>query len=276
MSLIFDLFTVIMFIVDVTLFFWRAPSMIKLLRDSPSDEWKEIIGSNFYDGGVQFGSFMALLLIKWPVVFTNLWYRGTDQEDKSTWAEIFVREFTPKTANTTMFSDGSQVEGGAKSDHPSTTATSNKEQETDFGSQNRSRSKLTDDKWKAEFRRDLQNIGFEFDEEGEIKKFPPTEMNTKTFVLLFLVALSAMFFIVDASPSTTPCIQCFKYWSVAECNAMGMDQVEATCHSCSACVPRESTTSPCINCFVYYSPEYCASIGKTQIPETCHSCSACV
>ncbi|EFA85659.1 hypothetical protein PPL_00888 [Heterostelium album PN500] len=152
MSLISDIFTILMFVVVCILFFWRAKSLFKELKSNPSDQWKSLIGSQFYNGGIEFCCFTALLCLKWPVVFTTLWYLGTDKEDKSTWYDIFMREFTPKTQPKELFSTGEQTANTAPG------------------------KKLSDDEWKKQFRRDLQNIGFEFDAEGEISRFPPTEV----------------------------------------------------------------------------------------------------
>eukprot|EP01132_Coremiostelium_polycephalum_P007789 gene7789-9588_t len=105
-----------------------------------------------------------LLLLKWPVIFKVFWNKGTPDEDKSTWSQIFLREFAPQSANNTDSNKSDADENGGGEDNNNLYGTKG------------DRSNLTSDQWKKAFRQDLENIGFEFDDKGEIKKFPPTEV----------------------------------------------------------------------------------------------------
>ncbi|KAN0015940.1 hypothetical protein ACTFIU_005889 [Dictyostelium citrinum] len=163
-----------MLIITCVLFFWRLKDTLSLLKKSDSSKYKQIIWDQFTGGFIEFGSFTVLLLLKWPVIFKVFWNKGTEKEDKSTWSQIFMREFSqevdknklggpkPPTTNTTNFS------GNGSS---STTTTSS------GSSQANNKRAMSDDEWRHAFRRDLQNIGFEFDSQtGDVSKFPPTEV----------------------------------------------------------------------------------------------------
>ncbi|EAL61784.1 hypothetical protein DDB_G0291600 [Dictyostelium discoideum AX4] len=165
-----------MLIITCTLFFWRLKDTLSLLKKSDSSKYKQIIWDQFSGGFVEFGSFTVLLLLKWPVIFKVFWNKGTEKEDKSTWSQIFMREFSqevdknklggpkPPTTNTTNFS-------GNGSSSSTTNATSSS------SSQANNKRAMSDDEWRHAFRRDLQNIGFEFDSQtGDVSKFPPTEV----------------------------------------------------------------------------------------------------
>ncbi|KAN0027944.1 hypothetical protein ACTFIV_009770 [Dictyostelium citrinum] len=164
-----------MLIITCVLFFWRLKDTLSLLKKSDSSKYKQIIWDQFTGGFIEFGSFTVLLLLKWPVIFKVFWNKGTEKEDKSTWSQIFMREFSqevdknklggpkPPTTNTTNFSGN-----GSSS---ATTTTSN------GSSQANNKRAMSDDEWRHAFRRDLQNIGFEFDSQtGDVSKFPPTEV----------------------------------------------------------------------------------------------------
>ncbi|KAK5583530.1 hypothetical protein RB653_005127 [Dictyostelium firmibasis] len=166
-----------MLIITCTLFFWRLKDTLSILNKSDSSKYKQIIWDQFTGGFVEFGSFIVLLLLKWPVIFKVFWNKGTEKEDKSTWSQIFMREFSqevdknklggpkPPTTNTTNFSGNGSSSSTA---HRTTTSTS---------SQANNKRAMSDDEWRHAFRRDLQNIGFEFDSQtGDVSKFPPTEV----------------------------------------------------------------------------------------------------
>ncbi|KAM9968911.1 hypothetical protein ACTFIW_000314 [Dictyostelium discoideum] len=168
-----------MLIITCTLFFWRSKDTLSLLKKSDSSKYKQIIWDQFSGGFVEFGSFTVLLLLKWPVIFKVFWNKGTEKEDKSTWSQIFMREFSqevdknklgvpkPPTTNTTNFS-------GNGSSSSTTNATSSS---SSSSSQANNKRAMSDDEWRHAFRRDLQNIGFEFDSQtGDVSKFPPTEV----------------------------------------------------------------------------------------------------
>ncbi|EGC34323.1 hypothetical protein DICPUDRAFT_153478 [Dictyostelium purpureum] len=162
-GLLTDSFYMIMILITCTLFFWRAKSLYTQIRKSDSTEWKSIIWDEFSSGGIEFSSFTVLLLLKWPVIFKVFWNKGTDKEDKSTWAQIFLREFS-KDAEKKKESADSGSSGSASSSRSG-----------GVGS-DKARKTLSDDQWKKQFQMDLQNIGFEFGPTGEVVKFPPTEV----------------------------------------------------------------------------------------------------
>ncbi|EGG15414.1 hypothetical protein DFA_10249 [Cavenderia fasciculata] len=171
-ELVSDFFYTIMLIITVFVFPWRAKQTLFDLKISAYDEWKDIIGTEFYEGGTEFCSFMGLLLLNWPVVFKTLWYLNTEHEDKSTWAQIFYREFVEKNIK----KDDKELDKEILINPTTTSTTTTTTSANTKQSPNTTRKTKSDVEWKSDFRRDLQNIGFEFDSNGEISKFPPTEV----------------------------------------------------------------------------------------------------
>jgi len=168
-SLLTDALFTFMFFTTCILFFWRSKTLIKSLKSNEYSEWKSLIWEQFSGGGIEFGAFMLLLLLKWPVIFSYYWYKGTEKEDKSTWAQMFMREFSPKgpsrendeKTNPDLFFPPSHPDYPKKSSSSKT---------------NGKKDTVTDEEWRRTFRQDMQNIGFEFDKDGEITKFPPSEV----------------------------------------------------------------------------------------------------
>ncbi|GAM23919.1 hypothetical protein SAMD00019534_070940, partial [Acytostelium subglobosum LB1] len=169
MMLVSDIFTVLMLVITLVLFCWRAKRMIGLLRSSPSNKWKSIVSEQFYDGGVEFCCFTALLLIKWPVVFQTLWTKDPQEQEKLTWYDIFIKEFTKNSPVSDLFTGGSASSSAASGGGTGGGSSSS-------SSSSSSRGTLSDEEWKRAFRTDMKSIGFEFDKDGEITKFPPTEV----------------------------------------------------------------------------------------------------